>query len=119
MLAGARAILTRHDRMGSDSVLQRQGPALGDAFHDKGRGEALYARQRGNRHRAVESPKIARDDTQEIVGITKQPLGLKNIRDLSDRFFEHLEGAAVCGAHRDEDQSFEVRPRAWASSWAR
>jgi hypothetical protein len=47
LLAGARAILTRHDQMGSDSVLQRQGSALGDALHDKGRREALYAGQGG------------------------------------------------------------------------
>jgi hypothetical protein len=83
---------------GSDSrYLQRHGSALGDALHDKSRREALYARQ-GCKLFVIEplkSCEIACDDPQEVVGIAKRPLGLKNIRDLGDRLFEHLEGGAV------------------------
>ena len=50
---------------------------------------------------------VGGDDAQEIVGVAEESLGLDDVRDAGDGFFERQQGVAVFLAHGDEHEGLE------------
>jgi hypothetical protein len=110
--AVASGISQQHLRAGRFVCSQGQRPVLDDTLHDEGGAEALHAGEAGKTFvvELLESVQVGGDDAQEVVGFTEEPLGLPDVRDGGDGFFEVVDSVPVSAAHGDEDESLERQP---------
>jgi hypothetical protein len=96
--------LTIFDAAVGAAPLRGQGTVVDDLLHDERRVQPLDARECGQCVvlKALIRTEIGGDDTQEIVGVAEESLGLHDVRDGGDRCLEPQESVAILLPHGDE-----------------